>query len=214
VPRLSAEIPASLKDAIDEEAARSGRSLSSIVIAALARYLERPIHTVFQVSTSGALVAGVYDREVSVRTVLDHGDFGLGTFANLDGEMVVVNGRAYQILGSDGGIHLAAFARRRIEGALVDYVLSCWPQVQAGTAAQKMKLFFDLCSLKAGLTARCQQSRSRRSAAPSSRRGMQDTNALRPQPRDATPRTTSHLTRQHWAPTAAANFGVAASAGE
>jgi acetolactate decarboxylase len=70
------------------------------VTAALARYLEKPIHTVFQVSTSGASVAGVYDREVSFQTVLEHGDFGLGRFANLDGEIVVVDGHVYQIQGS------------------------------------------------------------------------------------------------------------------
>lgn len=100
MPQLSVDIPASLKAALDQEAARSGRSQSYVVTAALARYLERPIHTVFQVSTSGALVAGVYDREVSVQAVLEHGDFGLGTFANLDGEMVVVDGCVYQVQGS------------------------------------------------------------------------------------------------------------------
>ena len=51
--------------------------VSAVVTAALARYLEKPIHTIFQVSTSGALVAGVYESEVSVRTLLEHGDFGL-----------------------------------------------------------------------------------------------------------------------------------------
>jgi acetolactate decarboxylase len=100
VPQLSADLPASLKAALEHEAARSGRTTSSIITTALARYLERPIHTVFQVSTSGALVAGVYDREVSVQTILEHGNFGLGTFANLDGEMVVVDGHVYQVQGS------------------------------------------------------------------------------------------------------------------
>ena len=97
---LSADIPASLKAALDEETARTGRSTSAVVTAALAQYLERPIHTVFQVSTSGALVAGVYDREVSVQALLEHGNFGLGTFADLDGEMVVLEGHVYQIQGS------------------------------------------------------------------------------------------------------------------
>jgi acetolactate decarboxylase len=100
VPQLSADLPVSLKDALDFEAARSGRTTSSVVTAALAQYLERPIHTVFQVPTSGALVAGVCDREVSVQTVLEHGNFGFGTFANLDGEMVIVDGRVYQVQGS------------------------------------------------------------------------------------------------------------------
>jgi acetolactate decarboxylase len=98
--QISADIPASLKAALEEKAARSRGDVSSIVTAALARYLEKPIHTIFQVSTSGALVAGVYEREVSVQTLLEHGDFGLGTFAGLDGEMVVLDGRAYQIHGS------------------------------------------------------------------------------------------------------------------
>jgi acetolactate decarboxylase len=100
VPQLTADIPASLEAALQAEAARSGRSMLSIVVTALARYLEKPVHTVFQVSTSGALVAGVYDREVSVETILRHGDFGLGTFANLDGEMVVLDGHVFQVQGS------------------------------------------------------------------------------------------------------------------
>lgn len=100
MPQLLIDVPTSLKAALEEETSRSGRSSSSVVTSALARYFDRPIHTVFQVSTSGALVAGVFDREVSVETLLDHGDFGLGTFANLDGEMVVVDGRVYQVQGS------------------------------------------------------------------------------------------------------------------
>jgi hypothetical protein len=31
---------------------------------------------------------------------LEHGDCGLGTFANLDGEMVVLDGRVYQVQGT------------------------------------------------------------------------------------------------------------------
>ena len=106
VPQLSVDIPASLKTAIEEESARSGRGVPAIVTAALAKHLKKPIHTVFQVSTSGALLAGVYDRDVSVQTILEHGDLGLGTFANLDGEMVVVDGHAYQVQGS-GRVHEA-----------------------------------------------------------------------------------------------------------
>jgi acetolactate decarboxylase len=100
VTQISVDIPTSLKAHLDREVSRTRRSTSSLVTAALARYLEKPVHTLFQVSISSALVAGVYDREVSVQTVLEHGNFGLGTFANLDGEMVVVDGRVYQVQGS------------------------------------------------------------------------------------------------------------------
>jgi acetolactate decarboxylase len=95
-----ATIPTSLKSALDDELARTGRTCSSILTAALSQYLGVTVHTLFQVSTSGALVEGVFDAEVSVDSVLEHGDFGLGTFANLDGEMVVLDGRAYQVQGN------------------------------------------------------------------------------------------------------------------
>src|SRR5260370_28437167 len=100
MPTLTVEIPTSLKIGLHNEIAGVGGDESTVVTAALAGHLGTPVHTLFQVSTSGALVAGVYSRAVSVRTILDHGDFGLGTFADLDGEMVVVDGRVYQVQGS------------------------------------------------------------------------------------------------------------------
>ena len=69
---LTADIPTSLKIALDEEVARLKGSASSVVTAALAQYLGMPIHTLFQVSTSGALVAGVYSGAVNVKAILDH----------------------------------------------------------------------------------------------------------------------------------------------
>src|SRR5271168_3453529 len=81
-------------------AASGGESLSHIVTVALSQYLNKPIHTLFQISTSGALVAGIYSGAVSSGLILEDGDFGLGTFANLDGEMVVLDGRVYQVQGS------------------------------------------------------------------------------------------------------------------
>jgi acetolactate decarboxylase len=116
---LDTAIPASLKAALDTEIARTKRTLSSVVTAALSQYFDMQLHTLFQVSTSGALVAGVYDREVGVQAILEHGNFGLGTFANLDGEMVVVDGHVYQVRGSgqvleapaDAGAPFAVVAR-------------------------------------------------------------------------------------------------------
>jgi acetolactate decarboxylase len=97
---LEVTVPTSLKAALDSEVARTNTSVSAAVTAALSKYLGYQLHTLFQVSTSGALVAGVYDGEVTVKSILDHGDFGLGTFADLDGEMVVLDGRIYQVQGS------------------------------------------------------------------------------------------------------------------
>ncbi|MEI9951275.1 MAG: acetolactate decarboxylase [Pseudomonadota bacterium] len=111
MPTVAIDIPASLHATLLETAGRDGSDLSSVVAAALAQYLGTSFHTLFQVSTSGALVAGVYDGVLSVGSILDHGDFGLGTFADLDGEMVIVDGLAYQIHG-DGRVELAALGAR------------------------------------------------------------------------------------------------------
>jgi acetolactate decarboxylase len=52
---------------------------------------------IFQTSTMGALLGGVYEGDVSVGELLRHGDFGLGTFNRLDGEMLVLDGVCYQV---------------------------------------------------------------------------------------------------------------------
>jgi acetolactate decarboxylase len=54
---------------------------------------------VYQTSTMGALLDGVYDGDVTIRELLQHGDFGLGTFNGLDGEMLVLDGTCYQLRG-------------------------------------------------------------------------------------------------------------------
>lgn len=61
---------------------------------------------VYQTSTMGALLQGVYDGNVPIRELLHHGDFGLGTFNRLDGEMLVLDGVCYQ-LRSDGSATIA-----------------------------------------------------------------------------------------------------------
>ena len=55
----------------------------------------------FQVSTLDALSLGVFQGALSVDDLSKQGDFGLGTFEGLDGEMVVLNNRIYQVR-SDG----------------------------------------------------------------------------------------------------------------
>lgn len=46
---------------------------------------------------------GVYNGEIEVGQLLTKGDFGIGTFEHLDGEMVVLDGNIYQVKG-DGTI--------------------------------------------------------------------------------------------------------------
>ena len=68
------------------------------------RILDVDHQTIFQVSTVGALVEGVYEGAVRVGTLREHGDFGLGTFEGLDGEMVALDGEFFRVR-TDGALH-------------------------------------------------------------------------------------------------------------
>ena len=57
---------------------------------------EQHQHELFQTSTVAALLAGAFDGDVTVSEVLEHGDLGLGTLNGLDGELIVLDGEAWQ----------------------------------------------------------------------------------------------------------------------
>jgi acetolactate decarboxylase len=94
---ITCQIPDSLYAALQQRINTDRETCDHIVAVGLSQYLERPIHTLFQVSTSAALVEGVYQGAVRVSRLLRHGDFGLGTFIGLDGEMVVLDGICYRV---------------------------------------------------------------------------------------------------------------------
>jgi acetolactate decarboxylase len=56
--------------------------------------------TLYQTSTMSALVDGIYDGSLTIAELLQHGDFGLGTFNHLDGEMVVNEGVCFHLFSS------------------------------------------------------------------------------------------------------------------
>jgi acetolactate decarboxylase len=62
-----------------------------------------PESIIYLCSPINALVEGIYEENVLLSEVLKHGDFGLGTFDDLDGEMVILDGGIYQI-SSDGQV--------------------------------------------------------------------------------------------------------------
>jgi acetolactate decarboxylase len=115
VKRIECNLPDSLYEALMERMQNDKTSCDHVVSTALSQCLGKPLHTLFQVSTSAALVEGLYQGAVQVSRLLRHGDFGLGTFIDLDGEMVVLEGVCYRV-ASDGvvtnveGHHLIPYA--------------------------------------------------------------------------------------------------------
>jgi len=105
--------------ALQRRRRETAEPIHHIVRAALAEHLQLSHSTLFQVSTSGALVEGIYTGAVDVARLREHGDFGIGTFEGLDGEMVALEGRFHQVR-SDGRL------REGDEGDPSPFALVIW----------------------------------------------------------------------------------------
>jgi acetolactate decarboxylase len=57
-------------------------------------------HEAWQVSSIQALMDGRYEGDLTLGELVAHGDLGLGTVQHLDGELVVVDGRCWQVTAS------------------------------------------------------------------------------------------------------------------
>lgn len=66
---------------------------------------------IYQTSTISALQEGVYDGTVSLNALGKMGNFGIGTYNGLDGEMVVLDGIFYQVR-ADGKVYRPADSTR------------------------------------------------------------------------------------------------------
>lgn len=100
---IDVRVSDTLWHALRQRADSSGQSIHHIVTTALAEALDIDHHSLFQVSTSGAIVQGLYQGCVTVGDLRRHGDLGLGTFEDLDGEMILIDGHCYQAR-SDGSV--------------------------------------------------------------------------------------------------------------
>ena len=93
----------SLYSALLKRCTETGETFDHVVQEALAKSLGVEHHTLYQVSTSTALVQGVYQGCVTVGKIKTQGDFGLGTFDALNGEGLMLDGHVFQALG-DGSV--------------------------------------------------------------------------------------------------------------
>jgi acetolactate decarboxylase len=144
VKRIECNLPDSLYEALMERMRTDKTSCDHVVSTALSQCLGKPLHTLFQVSTSAALVEGLYQGAVQVSRLLRHGDFGLGTFVDLDGEMVVLEGVCYRV-ASDGMV-------TNVDGdCLVPYAVVTRFSAEFAGPSQKVNSFSELVAVCDGL---------------------------------------------------------------
>jgi acetolactate decarboxylase len=78
--QLNCVVRDGLWDLLQRRSNETDEPVSHIINRALADYLGFDAHTIYQVSTSTALVEGIYQGAVRVGTLREDGDLGLGTF--------------------------------------------------------------------------------------------------------------------------------------
>jgi acetolactate decarboxylase len=97
-------LPPALARKLGDRRKQTGQSLSEIITEAVSRLLGAEDETVFQTSTVNALMEGASTGDMTMGELKTHGDFGLGTFDGLDGEMIELDGKVYQVR-ADGHAH-------------------------------------------------------------------------------------------------------------
>ncbi|HEY3277167.1 MAG TPA: acetolactate decarboxylase [Syntrophorhabdaceae bacterium] len=104
--KLEVTLPPELGEKLDSAAARTGCSREDLVEQALRQFLysEGVKNSVYLSAPINALVEGFYVENTTIAEIKGQGDFGLGTFNYLDGEMVLLDGEVYQIR-SDGMVY-------------------------------------------------------------------------------------------------------------
>ncbi|MFZ1874720.1 MAG: acetolactate decarboxylase [Chania sp.] len=66
---------------------------------------------IYQVSVMSALLDGVYEGDITMAELLKHGNFGLGTFNHLDGELIAFDREVHQLL-ADGSARRAGLQQK------------------------------------------------------------------------------------------------------
>lgn len=60
----------------------------------------------FQHNSLAALMAGLYQGTMPLKQLLEHGDLGIGTLAQIDGELIILDGKAYQAIGTGAKVEV------------------------------------------------------------------------------------------------------------
>jgi acetolactate decarboxylase len=119
--------------------------LLSVSAGCSSGYVGNPIEkreTLAQVSTIGALLDGLYDSVVTVGELKEYGDFGIGTFEGLDGEMVILNGECYQIK-ADGVAYLVDNTAGVPFADITFFDIDLEEEIPAGTTYEQLQVLLN-----------------------------------------------------------------------
>jgi len=101
--KVTVDLPRDLLAGLEAVRESTGRGLPELMEQALGHFLrgEERTEALYLSAPVDALMKGFYEENTRLEELRSHGDFGLGTFNHLDGEMVMLDGVVYQ-LKADG----------------------------------------------------------------------------------------------------------------
>jgi acetolactate decarboxylase len=105
---------------------------------------------VFQYSTLSALLEGVYDGEMTVGELKKRGDYGIGTFNALDGELVLSEGECYKVT-SDSKVHKISDSEKIPFAAICTYIPDTVIRINRAVNLKKLENYIDSVVVKTNL---------------------------------------------------------------
>ena len=104
--------------------------------------LTAPLTVLWQNMPIIALLNGNYEGITQVYEAKRHGDFGLGAFAQLDGEMIAVDNAVYRVT-SDSHVHKASDATRLSFATMTHFAPDDAIDLPRGTTSETLSRFLD-----------------------------------------------------------------------
>ena len=108
-------------------------------------YADNPVaqrETLAQISTIDAILNGVYDGVVDFGTLKKYGDFGIGTFEGLDGEMLGFDGNFYQVK-ADGIAYPVSDSMETPFASVTFFEIDCNQDLPDGIDYEQLQDFLD-----------------------------------------------------------------------
>lgn len=130
---MMAALPLDVREALEREEKRTGRKPEELIITRLRAGLagSAPENAVYLSKPINALVEGYYTEQTTIGDIKKHGDFGLGTFNYLDGEMILLDGIAYQA-SAQGTVQTVADAEETPFACVTFFRPDTWDEIGAG----------------------------------------------------------------------------------
>lgn len=97
-----------------------------------------------QISTIDAVAAGIYGGVVDFGTLREYGNFGIGTFEGLDGEMIGFDGEFYQVR-ADGIAYPVSSSMKTPFASVTFFEADSSKQLPADMNYEELQAFLDNC---------------------------------------------------------------------